>query len=276
MSALSLDNLIVAINAANVRLSGKVETLYPVGGQLVGNSNAFSQQAVNNAYRKMQNRMADMRFSGLQTDTVFSNVPVTGSSDPGTQVNINGVNYFDGSTTQVSPVLPANIISPYELSERPYSAGTNLALFTTMDQEMFSLPRVTKQTFNGRWLWKNNSIYMPGATVATDIALLYAQLLPDFVDNSPTASTRWFNQQIPIINTIDAFADYICREIMIARGDANAAAAFQLSADANVALLCGQDIASGSSILKASELMKMQDKYTPQAGKPGGKLVNRG
>ena len=273
MSSLNFDNLIVAINAANVRLSGKVDTLFPVGGQLVGNSNAFSQQAVNSAWRRLQNRLADLRFSGIQTDTVFTGVAATGSTDPATQAYISGANYFDGSGTQTTPVLPANLIAPYELTER--ANGSN-ALFTTMDQELFSLPRVPKQAFNGRWLWKNNAIYLPGATVTTDIALLYAQLLPDFVDNSPAASTRWFNQQIPLLNTIDAFAFYICLEIAIARGDGVSAAAFQLGAEASAMLMCNQDTASPGSILKASELMKMADQYTPASGKPSGKLVKRG
>lgn len=273
MSALNFDSLIVAINAANVRLSGKVDTLFPVGGQLIGNSNAYSQQAVNSAWRKTQNKLADLRFSGLQVDTVFTAVAATGSTDPATQANINGANYFDGSAPQVSPVLPSDLIAPYELTER--ANGSN-SLFTTMDQELFSLPRVPKQSFNGRWLWKNNAIFLPGATVTTDIAMLYAQLLPDFVDNSPTANARWFNQQIPLLNTIDTFADYICREIMAARGDVAGAAAFQLSAEANAMLMCNQDTTSPGSVLKASELMKMADRFTPTAGQPSGKLVKRG
>ena len=263
MSALNFDSVIVAVNAANVRLSGPVDTLYPVGGQLVGNSNAFSQQAVNSAWRKMQAKLADFRYSALQIDTLFSNVPPTGSTDPATQCNINGVNYFDGSGTQSAPILPSNIIRPYELTERPYQAGTNPNLFTRMDIELFSLPRVPKASWNRMWLWKNNAVYLPGALVATDIVMLYAQLLADFVDNSPTTATPWFNQLIPLLGCIDPFADYICREIMIARGDAAGAAAFQISAEANVQLMVNQDTTAPGSVVKASELMKMQDRFSP-------------
>ena len=67
MPTAPLDSVIVAINAANVRLNGNVETLQAIGGQIVGNTQAFSQQAVNSAWRKFQARLADLRFSGLQT-----------------------------------------------------------------------------------------------------------------------------------------------------------------------------------------------------------------
>ena len=187
------DTLIVAINAANTRLNGRVETLQPIGGQIVGNTNAFSQQICNDAWRKMQNRLADLRYSGLQTETVLLAVPPAGNADPMNQAAISATGYFDGVNNAITPTLPAGLIQPYELNERP-SGTTNL--FTEMDRLLWALPRVPKANWNRQWLWRNNVLYLPGALVATDISLLYAQLLADFTDGT----VPWFQQPIPIIN----------------------------------------------------------------------------
>ena len=254
--ALPYDNVIVAINAAQTRLNGKLETLQAIGGQLVGNTNSFSQQVVNDAWRKLMARLADLRFSELQAETVFTNVPACLSADPMVQVYIDGAGYYNGNAVVGAPVLPATFIRPYELSERP--TGTT-QLFTTMDPLLYSIPRVPKASWNRQWLWRNGKLYMPGATVATDIAMTYANLFPDFVDGA----TPWFQVQIPILNSIDAFADYICREIYVARGNMAAAAALQQSAEDNTALMADQDQLAPKSVQSASELGKMRDQYTP-------------
>lgn len=253
---MSLDPVINAINAANTRLNGSVETLQAVGGQIIGNTQAFSQQVVNDAWRKLQNRLADMRYSGLQEETLFTAVPGAGSTDPSTQAYINFTGYFDGANKFGAPALPANLIRPYELTERPSGSG---AIFTEMDPIPWSLPRVAKANWNRSWLWRNNTIYLPGALVATDISLLYAGLLSDFLD----ATLPWFQQTIPILNCVDAFADYICREIAVARGDFDGAMAFQSSAESNAKLVANQDSTQGKSILKNSEFSKMADRFTP-------------
>jgi len=253
------DIVMTAINAANTRLNGRVETLQAIGGQVLGNTDAFSNQVVNDAWRKLQNRLADRRYSGLQTDVVFQSVPQTASIDPMVQSYIDYTGFFNGVSLVPTPALPSTLIRPYELTER--QNGTQ-AIFTEMDEILFALPRVAKANWNRQWLWRNNRIYLPGALVATDLSVTYAQLLPDFIDGA----TPWFQQTIPILNSIDAFADYICREIAVARGDLPGASAFQLSAEDNAEKILNQDSAGGKSILKRSEYGKMQDQYTPNTG----------
>ncbi len=253
------DTLFEIITAANTRLNGRVETLSPIGGQVLSNTNAFSQQICNDAWRKMQNKLADFRYSGLQQETVFFSVPASGTTDPAAQAYINYAGYFDGVTLQPNPFLPQNMIRPYELTER--QAGSN-ALFTEMDPLLWSLPRVPKANWNRQWLWRNDSLYLPGALTTTDISVLYAGLLADFTDGS----LPWFQEQVPIMYCLDSFADYICREICVARGQVDAAAAFQLSAEANARLIINRDTTSGKSIFKMSEYQKMADEYTPSTG----------
>lgn len=254
---MSLDSVITAINAANVRLNGKVETLQPTGGQLVGNTNSFSQQTVNSAWRKMQAVLADMRYTALQLEQTYSTVPVAGSTDPLAQAFFNTAGYNDGATNWPAFALPATLIRPYELSERISGTAAN---FLPMDLVPWSLPRVAKIPWNRQWIWRNQTIYVPGATSQTDVVIIYASLLADFLD---TGNTPWFQGTIPLVNAVDTFADYICREIYTARGDMDGAMAFQASGAANAKLMVNQDTTQGKSVLKNSELQKMADKYTP-------------
>lgn len=254
------DIVMTAINAANTRLNGRVETLQPIGGQIVGNTQAFSQQVVNDAWRKLQNRLADMRYSGLQQETVMTGVPPTAVADPVAQVSFTYAGYYDGAANWPAFALPGTLIQPYELTERPSGSG---ALFTEMDKIPWSLPRVPKANWNRQWLWRNNTLFLPGALVLTDITLLFAGLFSDFLD---TAGATWFQQTIPILNAVDAFADYICREISIARQDMDGAVAFQESGDRGALLIANQDTAQGKSVAKNAELGKMQDRFTPKLG----------
>lgn len=131
MPSAPLDVVMNAINAANTRLNGRVETLQAIGGQIIYNTWAFSQQVTNDAWRKLQNRLADLRYGALQSEVVFTAVGATGSTDPLTQASINFVQYFDGQNVQAAPVLPQNLIRPYFLTERPNGSGQ---LFTEMDE----------------------------------------------------------------------------------------------------------------------------------------------
>lgn len=265
---MALDPVITAVNAANTRLNGKVETLQAIGGQVIGNTQAFSQQVVNDAWRKLQNRLADMRYSGLQQEQIFLDVPASANPDPVSQVRFDFNGYFDGVTNWPAFALPSALIRPYELTERP--TGTQ-NIFTEMDPVPWALPRVVKAAWNREWLWRNNALYMPGASSATDITMLYAALLADFLDGV----NPWFQQTIPLLNSVDAFADYICREIAVARGDFDGAMAFQASAERNAMLIADQDSTQGKSVMKNSEYQKMRDQFTPNTASSATQEVKR-
>lgn len=261
-----------AINAAKIRLSDSVDTLSPVGGKLLDNTNAFTQQTVNNAWRKMQQYLMELGYSGVKQETTFSNVPACTTTDTTVQVFLNYNGYFDGTTLQVSPVLPQNFVRPLDMWERIYQAGTNPAALLEMDIIQNGLPGVTKTLWNRMWEWRDDTLYMPGATDATDLRIRFFGFFSDFVDvgGSPgpnqTANAPWFQQPIPVMQCIDSLADYICREIEIARQNAAGASLFEMSAQSNAQLILNRDSAQPKAILKASEYGKMQDRFTPGIG----------
>lgn len=272
MSTTPYDSVYVAMYTAMGRLNDRINTLYPTGGKILANTQDFTHAMVNVAFRKLQEKLADLKYSGIEDEDTYTAVPAAASSDPLVQVRWDYAGYFDGTTNWPAFAWPNTLIRPYQLWER--ISGSE-ALLTEMDEVKNGLPSVPKGVWNRQWDWRDDALYMIGATGATDVRVRYAQYFPDFADNSPTASTPWFNQPLPILRCIDAFADYICREFCIARQDPDAAAMFQASAEANAEKIVNRDTTQGGAILKTSELGKMGDKYTPTKGGPAQTQVKR-
>lgn len=260
MPSAPYDTVTNVINAARVRLNDKVDTLVAIGGKIIGNTQPFSQQMVNDGWRKLQEFLADLLYTGIEQETTFINVPAAGSIDPIIQASLGYNQYFDGVSAFPAIFLPQTLIRPYDLWERPNGSAQQM---TEMDLVVRGLPKVPKSNWNRLWEWRDDVVYLPGALVATDIAMRYAQYFADFVDQG---TTPWYSLSVPIMRCLDAFADFICREAVVARGDMDAAVAFQTSAQANAHLIVNRDTARPKAIAKASEYGRMQDRFTPNSG----------
>ncbi len=137
-----------------------------------------------------------------------------------------------------------------------------------MDELINGLPSIPKLQWNRQWEWRDDVLYMPGATVATDIRMRYGSYFADPADNLPAANTPWYAQVIPILRPVDSMADYICREVEIARQNPDAAMAFQASAEANARLIVQRDTTQPQATPNAAQLGQMRTKYTPMQGQP--------
>lgn len=248
-----------ALNSARVRMNDALNTLTPTGGTMLQNTAAFTQQVANNAYRRLQEFLANQGYSKVTSEVVLLSVVAAGNSDPAYQAFIDWTGYFDGTTLQTAPVLPQDLIMVNDLWERV--TGAAVPTFNTMDRVLNGLPAIAKSTTNKVWEWRDDRVYMPGATGLTDIRVRYASYLPDFVDNSPTATTPWYMQPIQIMRGVNALSWYLCYELGKSRGDVDAAA-FQQEAEQAAMLLVDRDTQRMSSVSKASEYSKMRDRFT--------------
>lgn len=253
------------IQTAKTRLNDTVPTLSAESGKLLGLLQPQVQRMCGVAFRKFQEFLASLKYSGLELETNFLAVPACVSADPLVQVYINYVGYFDGVTVQAAPVLPQALIRPYKIWER---ANGSVALLTELDEVLNGLPSTPKLQWNRQWEWRDDFLYMPGSTVVTDIRIRYASYFNDPIDNTPAASTPWFAQIVPIMRCVDPLADYLCREVQIAREDPDGAAAFQASAEASAKLLVMRDTAQPQATQSTAQLGKMRDKYTATEGVP--------
>lgn len=246
------------MNASRTRLN---DALQSIGGEVLTDNAVFSQTIVNSAYRRLQDALADYGFSRLKQEAFFPNVAATLNLDPGSQVAFNWISYFNGAV-QTSPVLPQDMASPLKLWERRTSSG---GIYYPMDQVLNGMPSAPKQNLNRVWEWREEVIFLPGATVATDIRMRYEAYLTDFMDNAPLAATPWYNQKVPIMRALNPLSWLICSETAKARGDLDGNY-FDSMATMSIRQVWDRDPAQARSIDKPSEYGKMQVPSTPPDG----------
>ena len=134
----------------------------------------------------------------------------------------------DGLVPPTINLLPQDLICPLHVQER---LGGSVNLFNEMEPMDNGLPKVPKTSYLRFWEWRSagsgngNAIFMPGATVPRDIFVRYAAYLSDAVDNSPTISTPWYGQPIPMLRVSDILGYYVAAEFAFSRGSEQARAA---------------------------------------------------
>jgi hypothetical protein len=256
MATAPYDPLINVINAARVRLNDDVETLFAVDGKILDDTQAFSQQSCNTAWRRLQDFLSSLFSVRFENEIIIALAAVT-NIDPSSQMYLTWSGFFDGTVLNASPVLPQDLIEPVEVQERPTGIGAN---FIEMNLISGTLPAIPKQGYNDNWQWRNDGLYMPGALVNTDIRIRYASYLADFVDGA----VPWFNQPVPIMRCLDPLASYICAEYARARENLAAVTAYSLDAENSARMITGRDYMEAKNVQKTGEYAKMRDRYTPQ------------
>jgi hypothetical protein len=216
--AVPYDSVYNVVSSAKTRLNDQLNTTVPVSGKILVNTQAFSQQTVNTAWRKFQEFLANLGYVALVDEILIENVPPTTDLDPASQVYINWFGYFDGTTLQTAPVLPQSLITPLRVMER--QTGTQASLIP-MENIFDGLPTWGKGPRNRLWEWRQNAIYMPGATFAMDLRIRFISYLPDFADTLSSPAVPWFQQPVPIMRCQDALSWFIAAELASARGDLN-------------------------------------------------------
>lgn len=261
MASAPYDTVENVLQAARVRLNDAIES---IGGEVLTDTAPFSQQVTNNAWRRLQELLSNFGLAVFNKQTILPDVPATTLTDQGLFVFFNFAEYYNGSS-QSAPVFPQDMIAPLLLEERVNGSTAN---FWPMDQCFNGLPTAAKGPLNLVWSWENETIYMPGATGATDIRLRYQGYLADFENNTPLADTPWYGQNVPMMRVLNPLAWYICSEMAKARGDLDAGE-FDKQAEAGANLMFNRDWRQDKSLFKGSEVGKMTDRYTPTQGPEG-------
>lgn len=239
MSTAPYDFVYTVLNAVRTRIGDDLDSLLPLGGQIASNSQSYSQQCLNTAWRRLQQFLVLKRFSRMiVSNFILASVPAVNSEDAALEVSLSWSGYNDGFTDNPGFVLPQDLIQPLKLSERPSDTAPNINAFIDMDgpeQGIVRLPSIPKQQWNGIWVWNDDQIMMPGALVLTDIRVTYAAYLADFLDTGDVTSavdfTPWFEQKVPILRALEPLASYTLAELERGRGNADAAAAYTADAE---------------------------------------------
>lgn len=226
------DTLNTVLNAARVRLNDAIQSL---SGDVLQNTQPFTQVIANNAWRRLQETLANLGHSRLKRETILTNCPVAASVDPASQVSVSWASYFDGVSYYSAPVLPQDLILPLRLWERP--SGQN-AEFAPLENWLDGLPTRPKMGRNLIWEWREDAIWMPGAQTVMDLRIRYAAYLTDF---ATVGQTQWYNQPVPILRSLDALSYYICSEAANPRGDLDGSQ-FDSKAEAAAKLIFNREV----------------------------------
>ncbi len=258
----AFDTVQTALRFARVRVNDAIQSIQ---GDVLVDDAAFSQYTVNAAWRAMQDILAGLGFERMQNNGVIYNLPVVSAAppnpvDPATQCWINWDQFFDGANYSTVAVLPRDLQSPLRVWERPTAQpGGQPGAFKEMDRCISNLPAVPKRYKNGLFLWLADALHIPGATVPTDLQLLYNCYLPDFMDMGPVL---WSGAEIPIPRAGNALGWMIAYETCKPRGDMDASSFLDEATKACQAL-AGRDVLEGRMIRSFAEYSKRADTMTP-------------
>lgn len=150
----------------------------PGEGRTLTDGAPFVLPFLNSAIQTAARRLENVNVTTFTVDEFIMTVPAMPNPDPGVQVNISYVGYFDGTGNNPTPLLPSDILIPLELWERP--TGTTLD-FQPMNQ-VSVLPSVLQGPRFGVWEWSQNQLNFLGCMQKTDLRLRYkSQVVPKLV-----------------------------------------------------------------------------------------------
>lgn len=189
-------------------------------GEILTDTAPFTFPLLNDAADYVQKELMNRGMNTFVKETILASVlPIAVSpADPGAQVNISDSGYFDGVANHASPVVPFDLIVPQFLWER--QTGTQ-ELWVPMQQVLDGLPAVVQNARLGIWEWREDAIFMPGATQSEDVRLRY---------ESETLSFQTTTDVILIRGINSAFANRLAYKFLLSRGSP-IAATFSAEAD---------------------------------------------
>ena len=232
------DTITDVLNSARVRLNDAMQTLQPVSGKLLDESQAYTQQAVNLGWRRLQEFLANLGYSAFTRETILQSCPVVATlTDPSVQTYVNWDGFYDGVNLWPEPVLPDDLICPKRVYERRSAPH---GYFIPMELIIDGMPSLSKQSLNLWWDWRSGAIFMPGSMQAMDLKIEYSAYLSDFVD---VGTTRWYEAQIPMSmqRCLNAFAWYVCAEYSSGRDDMDEER-FETKAEAAAKQIMNRDV----------------------------------
>lgn len=208
------------------------DIIQTIGGNTFTNDADFTPVYVNRGWQMLQQDLVSFGYVRFRIPNLILTIPPVNSEDAALEVFLNWYGYYDGVNVDGSVVLPANLIKPIKLAERPSGASPNLNAFIDMDgpeQGITRIPAIPKNQWNVIWVWNGDAIWMPGALVQTDLRIDYAAYLPNF-----TGSGAGFpgTQTADIMRCENALSGYIAAAFCAARGDMDGSGILAAAKDA--------------------------------------------
>lgn len=178
-----------------------------ISGNLLSDAQPYTFPYLNAAYRDLQEQLTDAGYETFPSETQLTQIPaISVNPDPSIQVSISYTGYNNGTANFQNPYLPIDMLGPLRLWER--QSGVNaqyIPMFPTND----GLPSISQGYQFRYWEWKQDQIWMVGATQVNDLRLRYNSVLPDLVDGT---------SPVLIVRCDRALAYMVVAEFALSRG----------------------------------------------------------
>lgn len=220
----SLDDCMNLVRAlVNDDMAGATGT--PGEGQIITDSPTASPatlQLLNSAITEMYRELRNAGSPTLIKDNyILTGIgPVFGVNglgvpDPGTQVSISSVGYYNGRSTNGSLHLPSDCLQVMSVWER--LSGSNDE-FVPMIQNPWGLVPRNQDQYLVDWEWRNDEIWMNGCLNTQDVRMRYQATFPA-IFGPDIDYTKTF---IPVMDCKDAVAYKVAWKYSMRLGSAQA------------------------------------------------------
>lgn len=146
-------------------------------GEILTNTSPFTLPLLNDVMEWFEREVNNFGVDTFTRETRLVNIlPVT-TVDPGIQVVITDTGYNNGSGNYATPQIPPDLLEPLFMWERKTGSTDT---FVPMAEVPDGLPSVTQGDRLAMWDWREDGIWMPGATQENDIRLRYKGAHPTF------------------------------------------------------------------------------------------------
>jgi hypothetical protein len=186
-----------------------LDAIQNLNGYLLASSQPYMPDLVNTAWERLQDDLIDAGVETMSKEVIISSVPPIFSTDPSVSVSLAWDGYCNGETTVETPNLPNDLILPSDLRQRPTGSGGTFSPVTAADGGLPDAYSTANSV--GKWEWRNDQIWMNGATGLMDLKLRYIVYLPA-IDITQTDAS------VPIMRCLNALAYCIAAEFADERG----------------------------------------------------------
>lgn len=168
------DSAEYVLNLARSLVNDAAQSL---AGSILADTQPYTLVMLNSCYRDLQRELVNRGVETFVKESIVTGVLQSTTDDPSVQLYLTFSGFFDGTTLNASPKLPADMIMPIRLWER--QTGMTTSPFRQMNPTNDGLPTIAQSGRIGYWEWKNDALYFPGATQSNDLRIRYWSFLAD-------------------------------------------------------------------------------------------------
>jgi hypothetical protein len=190
-----------------------------IAGNILSDTQPYVFLLLEKAYRELRKMMTSEGVTTFARTLIVTGLtPVAnpgGVADPTIQVQLSYTGYFNGVSNANPPALPPDLIEPLEIWERQTETQNKWNPLRPASDSINTSSQT--QTF-GEWLWENDILYLPGATLENDLKIKYLRKM---------ATLTQPNQQILIKDCAEALAALFIATACKSRGGTAVAADYR-------------------------------------------------